>query len=179
MADEAKPAMNGGRRRAQFSLRALLLGVTVAAVLCGLVVSVSPLWTLVIGWFFVLVVGHVLGNWLGTRLRQRRQVRDAALDGTDEQPDCGPIHYAPTSRLRHHVALGRSMFISTAISTVAGCALGVVYLVRYSEHVTISGLAVGAISAAVIGGVFGFLTSAFVTVTMCAIHEASGGRRAK
>ena len=178
MAEDPKPTTNS-RYRAQFSLRALLLGVTLAAVLCGLIVSVSPLWTLIIGWFFVLVVGHVLGNWLGTRLRQKRQLRDAQADSFDEHPPCGPVRYAPTSRLRHHVALGRSMFISTVISAVAGCALGVIYLIRYSAHVTTSGLAVGAISAAVIGGVFGFLTSAFITVTMCAIHEASGGRRAK
>jgi hypothetical protein len=145
-----RPAADDRRTRLQYSLRAMFLAVTLLAGLCGLIISVSPLWTVMIVWFIVLVAGHVLGNWLGTHLRRKAPV------AREEHPPGRPVRYAPASRLRHHVTLGRSMFVSTAISAVAGCVLGLFYLAQRSAQVTISGLIVGGLSAAVIGGVFGF-----------------------
>jgi amino acid transporter len=164
------------RRRPQFTLRALMLGVAVVAGLLGLITTVSPLWSVIVVWFVILVVGHVLGNWLGTTINRQRR----AEEQDSERPSHPAVHFAPTSRLRHHVVLGWTMFISAAASALVGCCLGVLYLTRYSEfadRLTPSGLLVGALSSTVIGGLFGFLTSSFLTVTACALHEACGGRK--
>ena len=55
---------------------------------------------------------------------------------------------------------------------------GILFVLNGPETPSWTGLAVGAASAALIGGLFGFLVSSFLSVGLCALHEACGGRRA-
>ncbi len=160
-------------RPPQFSLRALFGLVAVVAVICFLATTVSALWAAIIGWFLLLVVGHVLGNWLGTTIRGRPMPPEQ----TAERPADEPLVFAPTGRLWHHVILGRAMFISAGLSAVVGCVLGIVFVLGRPQQPSWTGLVVGAASAAVLGGLLGFLVSAFLSVGLCALHEACGGRR--
>jgi len=147
----------------------------VAAVICFVATTVSALWAMIIGWFLLLVVGHVLGNWLGRTIGRK----PVTPEQTAERPSSAdPLVFAPTSRLWHHVILGRAMFVSAGLSAVVGCVLGVLFVLNRPEAPSWTGLLVGAASAAVIGGLFGFLVSSFLSVGLCALHEACGAGKA-
>lgn len=160
------------RRPLQFSLRTLFLFVAAVACVCGLVTTVSPMWSIMIGWFVLLVIGHVLGNWWGSTLGRQPTPSEQCA----ERPAAEPISFAPASRLRHHVVLGRAMFVSAGLSAVVGCGLGVLFVLDRPESPTWIGLLVGSASAGVIGGLFGFLVSAFLSVGLRALREAMPGR---
>jgi hypothetical protein len=154
-------------------LRALFGLVAIAAVICFVATTVSVLWAVIVGWFLLLVVGHVLGNWLGTTIRSRPTTPEQAA----ERPADKPVVFAPTGRLWHHVILGRAMFVSAGMSALVGCVLGIVFVLGRPQQPSWTGLLVAATSAAVLGGLLGFLVSAFLSVGLCALHEACGGRR--
>jgi hypothetical protein len=173
MADTTPSSLPPREPRPQFSLRALFALVAVVAGICGLITAVSPLWAAIIGWFLILVVGHVLGNWWGTRVGRGPTPPEQAA----ERPShAGPPVFAPTSRLWHHVILGRAMFVSAGLSSVVGCVLGTWFVLNRPQQPSWTGLFIGALSAAVLGGLFGFLVSSFLSVGLCALHEACGGR---
>jgi len=153
----------------QFTLRALFGLVALVALVCGLFTALSPLWATVIGWFLVLVAGHVLGNWLGTTIRGQPTPPEQIAE---RPPVPTTPLFAPRSRLHHHVVLGRAMFVSAGLSAAVGCVLGVLFVLHRPEPPTWTGLMVGAASAAVIGGLLGFLVSSFLSVALCALHEA-------
>jgi tetrahydromethanopterin S-methyltransferase subunit C len=161
-------------RPPQFTLRALFGLVAVAAVICFLATTMSALWAAIIGWFLLLVIGHVLGNWLGRTISRTPTTPEQSA----ERPSSAdPLVFAPRSQLWHHVILGRATFVSAALSAVVGCVLGVLFVLDRPEPPSWTGLLVGATSAAVIGGLLGFLVSSFLSVSLCALHEACGGRR--
>src|SRR5262245_35763582 len=95
--------------RLQFSLRALFGLVAVVAILCFLVTVVSPFWAVIVGWFLLLVVGHVLGNWWGSTIGRRPTTPEQVAE---RPPRSGAPVFAPPSRLQRHVILGRGMFVS-------------------------------------------------------------------
>jgi hypothetical protein len=162
--------------RPQFSLRALLGLVAVVAMMCAVITTLDPLWAIVIGWFVILVIGHVLGNSWSTRVGRG----SGPPEQLAERPsDAGPPVFAPTSRLRHHVILGRAMFVSAALSAIVGCVLGTLFVLNRPETPSWTGLLIGSASSAVLGGLLGFLVSSFLSVGLCALHEACGGRRGK
>ena len=157
-------------RRPQFSLRTLLVGVAGVAGLLALVNALSPLAAVLAIWFLVLVGAHVAGNSLGVRVGRR----DLPDDG--ERPsESVPPTFAPDSRLRHPhpTILGRTTAITSGISAATGCVLGTYYLLRFAEGLNARGLIVGAVSSAILGGLFGYLASSFLTVAGFAIGEAS------
>src|SRR5262245_30223550 len=119
------------RPRLQFSLRALFGLVAVAAVVCFLLTVVSPLWAVVVGWFLLLVVGHVLGNWWGSTIGREPTTPDQVA----ERPaHTGPPVFAPPSRLQGHAILGRAMFVSAGLSAVLGCVLGTFFILNRPEQ---------------------------------------------
>jgi DNA-binding transcriptional MerR regulator len=163
-------------RPPQFSLRALLGLVAVAAVICFLATVVSALWAVIIGWFVLLVIGHVLGNWLGRTIGRK----PVTPEQTAERPSSDqPLVFAPPSRLWHRAILGRAPFVSAGLSAVLGSVLGIAFVLNRPEPPSWTGLVVGALSAAVIGGLLGFLVSSFLTVGLRALHEACGGSEEK
>ena len=61
----------------RFHLRHLFLAVTFVCVLCGVMVSADGAWPMVIGGAVLLVGAHILGNLLGTRLRDSSEAVEA------------------------------------------------------------------------------------------------------
>jgi hypothetical protein len=53
----------------RFTLRQLFLLVTLVSLVCGALALVGGTWSVVIGIGALLVGAHVLGNYIGTRLR--------------------------------------------------------------------------------------------------------------
>jgi hypothetical protein len=177
--------------RPQFSLLTLFKGVTALAVLFAVAAWAGPLWSWVLGLAALLVAAHVAGNWLGTRLRDDatddiRREREAARDGSRlagdaairPQVDAKERAAAALAHLRQRRSLGRTIHIACAAGSIVsvGLAIGLVLAIDDSR-LSLSAVLVAMISAAVIGGILGFLAASFWLAASLAFSEAEGGRK--
>ena len=155
-----------------------MMSVAACGGLFAIMDVVGALWSAVLAWFMILVAVHVAANVWGSRFHNNRQKRantDLPSAGEQRTHSCeAPLTFAPSTRLRHGATLGRKMLVASAAGALAGGALGsyLLWLANW-ERLGYAGLAVGGLSAAVIGGFLGFLTSSFVEVAGQAWDEAT------
>jgi hypothetical protein len=159
----------------RFSLRTLLLTMTAVGCLFGLMSAVGATWSLLLLFFLCLVLAHVVGNSLGTKLRDRagRRVEIDDLNRA-EAGALRPLEIAMPGRLTQHTRLSRITPIMSIGGALIGGTLGGT---RFSEMYPDSGLAavaLGVISSAVLGSFAGFATSSFLSVARQALGEALG-----
>lgn len=175
----------------QFSLRTLLLATAAVAVLVVVCQRVGPMWGASIIWFLVLVAAHVAANARGTRQTRRGQldlngsgdpsISDAAIhqDELSREHSAGVRHNADASRHAAPVTrlgicygpAGRVLLCVITIGSALGAIVGTVGLVFLTNADT-SGILLGVVSAAVLGGILGFACGSFVLVMSRAVHEA-------
>ena len=88
----ATPVAPGASRPWQFGLKGMLLGVTALCVMFAVMGAVGLLGGMVLAWFGLLAAAHVLGNVVGTRLRDDvdRQARERKLLGDEPGPKLPP-----------------------------------------------------------------------------------------
>ncbi len=163
-----------GRVRLQFGLRSLMLAITLCGILFAAMSALGALWSATLILFLSLAAAHVVGNALGTQLR----------DAGSRQP--GPVEPAvpfdaarppvPTAqRLRERTGVSRGMLVIAAIGGLAGGTLGGVALAAtLGEQASLAAFALGVVSSAVLGGFFAFLSSSFCFVFSRALGEALG-----
>jgi len=166
-----------GLRPPQFGLRTLLLAVTACAVLLALVhwLSLSPLVVAALLFLAVSIFLHVVGNAIGTRLRQlgdQHQTRLPEL-GLAERQTPGPDDFAPATRLSMRQSLGWSIVIATLAGVVLGGIGGGAWtLVSSRGPVNVLNIGVGVIAFSVLGGMAAFGVVALVQVLAGAIWQA-------
>lgn len=149
-----------------------MLAVTGCCVLFALMREVGPLASTGLCFFLLLVVMHIAGNALGTSLRDDAS-RDPAAQ-LREIPVAAPVAaHLPNSpsRLREHTSLGRTVVILTAFGAALGGSLSSLAYAYWTD-VHIGGLIVGSLSAAIVGGFFGFMTSSFCKMIFRAWRQA-------
>lgn len=153
----------------RFSLRTLLLVVTGFCCLLGLAHWVS-INTVVIVILVLLAIGsHVLGNALGTRLR----------DGPTPQrvkPNISPLEqldFAPTTHLSDKRPLRTSILISSISGSLLGMGLGY-YGMRliYPEHLAGLALVITLITFGILGGIITALLASFFRVLFIALWQS-------
>ncbi|REK08617.1 MAG: hypothetical protein DWQ37_19965 [Planctomycetota bacterium] len=157
----------------QFRLRTLLLATSVAAGMLALFAAVGAIWTAAILFFGVLISAHVIGNSLGTRLR----------DGAVTRPPARPVKASPTPRREYHAPSrltqrARLHWITLVISlggALAGAHFGGSALAASYPEASTSAIVVGYASSGVLGGFAGFAVSSFVAVVRQALWEAHAG----
>jgi hypothetical protein len=169
------------QRRPQFHLRTLMLAVTGCCVLFALMKEVGPLASAGLCIFILLAILHVAGNAIGTALRDestrdcaesnvaaavwsadiKRREMIAQLDQTSAAP----------SRLRERAPLGRLIMALTALGAIVGGSLGSLAYAYWTDAGAVA-LVVGSISAAILGGFFGFAASSFLTMILSAWRQA-------
>jgi hypothetical protein len=165
----------------QFGLRALLLAVTVCAVLAALSQWVTPIVIACIIFLVLCVIAHVAGNAIGTRLRElgsHSPTSDGALSPglAHPKPDAGD--FAPPTRLGQRQALGWPIVIATLAGIILGAVGGVVWtLVSSRGPVGALNLGVGGLAFAVLGGIIAFAAFGFVQVGLAALRQASADPR--
>ena len=154
----------------RFSLRTLLLIVTVAGCLFGVMSVLGTLWSMGMLMILCLIFAHVAGNSLGTTLRDQA-TRHAAEERRERlltNPIVAARHEAPApSQLTKSSRLNRVTLVMTA-----GGALGGTVSADLYPEAGIAALVLGVVSAAVLGGCVGFTVSAFVSVARAALGEA-------
>jgi ABC-type antimicrobial peptide transport system permease subunit len=159
----------------RFSLRTLLLIVTVAGCLFGVMSVLGTLWSMGMLMILCLIFAHVAGNSLGTTLRDQA-TRHAAEERRERlltNPIVAARHEAPApSQLTKSSRLNRVTLVMTAGGAIAGGALGGTLSADLYPEAGIAALVLGVVSAAVLGGFVGFTVSAFVSVARAALGEA-------
>jgi hypothetical protein len=122
--------------------------------------------------FLVLVVLHAAGNALGTSLREGAN-RELAADEKFPQPAAPAPELVANSpsRLREQTPLGSLVFVLTGLGAALGGSLGSLAYAYWTDA-NAAGLIVGSISAAILGGFFGFLASSFSKIIFRAWRQA-------
>ena len=173
--DQPQPAL----QPPQFTLRTLLWIMTG---LCGLLAGMTAAGP--IGGFALLilvlaVVAHVVGNALGTRLREIGSDKNNAGEASPRPP---VVHsdFAPVSRLSQRTGIGLVMVAFTLAGAILCGAVGGALLIWLAwEHLNIPTAIVAISSSSVLGGFLGFTTSSFTQTAGGAWWEAHSGARSR
>jgi hypothetical protein len=158
----------------QFGLRSLLIGVTLAGGLLAILVRLDWFWSLGLVWILLLAGAHVAANAWGTKVKQRVGRQSLQAEQTGPAP---AIKFAPSTRLRRSHSRGRTMLFCGAAGAVLGGIGGTLLLATvYVGRAGFVPIALGGGSAAILGGLLGFLSSSFLNVAGHAMREAAEGR---
>jgi hypothetical protein len=156
----------------QFGLRSLLVFVTVCCMLLALPSVMGQLWALGATWLVLLIAVHVAANAWGTRLRKPGGPATAAIEERPLHPET--VVFAPTSRLRQRSSLSWLRFAASAVLACLAGAFAVYLMVMLDlQHIGYGSIAVAGVSAAIIGGLLGFLGSSFLEEALRSWNEAT------
>jgi hypothetical protein len=173
--EPADPAQFPSAAPPQFRLRTLLLVVAAFSVLFTVVQAVGLFSSLMLLMLLGLIAAHVIGNALGTRLRdEASRLAQAGGDAADPPPPTGELPMKlPASQLTERRQLPRRLFgIATLGAVLGGVSGGALITAVTWQDITVAGIALGVCSSAVLGGLAGFLASSFYTVARAALREA-------
>ena len=163
----------------QFSLRTLLFAVAVCGAVAAIMGKLGPMWSVALGWFLFLAAVHVCGNFWGHELRShhRRLLPDDGPPIYAATREQAQSRAAPSTHLRSTAQLGRMMIVASAAGAVLAGTIVTVGLSLAGPTAGYAGVAVGGCSAAVIGGLVGFLASSFLAVFLAAWGQATSELR--
>jgi hypothetical protein len=170
-------------RPPQFTLRTLVVAVSLVAVLCSLVQWVSPAGLLALVLLVAVLVCHVAGNAIGTRLRQlgmeraRQQLPDVQLSSLSALPSPFPSAADAPPATPNYLSQRRSLGWPSMVAGGAGLVLGGVggalgALGSHSGARLPEVIVVGAIAFSVLGGLAAFAVAALVQVGLAAVRQA-------
>jgi hypothetical protein len=162
----------------QFGLRTLLLAVTAVALLLVALKWWGPAIAAAILFLGISIAAHVLGNSLGTELRKQHGGHDpppasAVPRGTSP----GDEHRAETTTLGERRSLGLLHLTCSLLGLVAGAIGGGWWTsFHYGAKAGWGNLVIAVIAFGILGGIWTFLTLAFLQVTVgAAWHAIRGG----
>jgi len=120
------------------------------------------------------VFAHVAGNALGTRLRASGD-QPLPGHGAGSRPPrrARAEDFAPTTRLSERRQLGKPTLIATLAGVVLGGTLGGYGLTLLMQRATLPTVMLAVGAAAVLGGIWAFLTASFVQVSLGAAWQAT------
>lgn len=177
----------GGNRLptpSQFSLRTLLVVVGGFAVFFTAASKLPLTWTAALVCLLALASAHVVGNSLGTRLREigslqpPEQLENSRQLQTKEKNGLCSI---PATQLGDKSPLNRQVTLCITVSScVAGLVLGCLLVFRGDSlryaNMTWLGMALGILSCGVLGAFLGFAFSSFWRTLHGAWNEAVRGK---
>lgn len=171
-------------RPPRFGLIWLFALVTAVGIALTLWQFVGPAWGLSLLLIGLVVLAHVAGNALGSRLRDG--TRDVAVRpgpstagpqwgaaGGAQAMERATDHFAPVTRLSHFAPLGHRPYwaagLGACVGGLAGC-----YCLRwsYGSAATVTTLAVGGLAVAALGGLFTFWLCSLLQVLGAAWWQA-------
>ena len=171
-------------RPLRFTLRTLLGATAVVAVALAVWQAVGPLVGLTLLLVSIALSLHVVGNALGTRLRDHGAMRTAPVPVEDSLPPGAcprrsagaplPAHqFAPATRLSRRAALGwPPLAVAFSAGLLGAIGGGRVTQQLYPDVATWSALAVGALAAGALAAMFAYWTSSWLHVFLAAWWQA-------
>jgi hypothetical protein len=146
----------------RFSLRALLVVTALCGGLFALMSLLGAMWSMGLLLIGGLVLAHVLGNLLGTRLRDGTKCSREPGNGYDDGPP-------PTSRRAHRTRLSPAAAVLSALGGTLGALLGGLgSVVMYPGT---GGLVLGVLSGTVLGTLLGFIGSRLFLMPRAGQHD--------
>lgn len=171
--DDQRPGLKPPR----FGLAALFVAVAVLGLMFAVIHYVGMLGSAIAILFLLCVAAHVVGNAIGTRLRDigSQPTSDSkAPHGRRRFRDVMPSEFAPMSRLRERSSLGKRNIVITVCGAMIGGVLGGAALQWLSAgHSTWQIIGLGICASAVLGGIWTFAASSFIQVMLSAWFHAS------
>ncbi len=161
----------------QFSLSGMFAGVTAICVLFALMGTVGAAGGVFIALLVVLILAHVIGNAVGTRLRDDadRQIRKE-LERRQETSRLSaippPTNATAPVKLHENTRVGPEMIAVGIVGATAGGLFGLCSLWHVATGL---GVTIGATSTAIIAGLFSFAAASFIQMIWRAIAEAHKG----
>jgi hypothetical protein len=168
----------------RFGLRQLFVSFSAAVVLIALVTRMGGVWPIIAASVSLLVAAHVLGTFVGTRLRDtsaevtRWKARPGSLDPDYPVATVPPVSLAdlalaaPPLASYERIGRWRNWFI--AAGTMAGAGIGAVAINGAAgEDLTWPGLGLGAVSCAVIGTWISLLGVNFYAIARHTLQQAN------
>lgn len=180
MPHESQPNDSSGLLVPRFSLRSFFVWITALCGLLAVLVSVPLGPAVVIAGVGMLLVAHIVGNALGTRLRdQGRGALQRSPEPPKDRPAAGAHSPLATASLQV-TSLRRKQRLSSNVPWVAGSAAlagamagGLVLAWFNYPRGTLAGLLVGGLSCGFLGGFVGFLAGSFLEIFGPAWSEAA------
>lgn len=173
----SEPDDHTGLKPPQFSLRTLLIIVTLLGGLFAVMATIGVMWSAILGLFLILAAAHVVGNALGTTLRDHS---DRSLVVSIARTTPARPNIEAGKQLTQKIALAKITRTMTILGALLGAILGSVAMsIVMWEHINWGGMALGVFSAGVLGGFAGFLGSSFFTIARGAWREALEEEREK
>ncbi len=167
-----------GLRPPTFRLSSLLAVMAIICTCLALLRLFDPIWAGMFMLFLLIIFAHVAGNALGTQLRDNAHLsRPLDYDRPDtDQRRIQPANeslFAPSTRLSLRTRLGLWTIIPTGIGVLGG-AVGGGWLLWWSMQgqASIGSMALGVVSCGVLGGLWGFWISSFLSVLGSAVWHA-------
>lgn len=169
----------------RFGLRQMFFFVSLATVLCAVLVTLGGAWRMVAGSIIALVAAHVFGTFLGTRLRdtsrdvQQWKARPGSADRDEPIALPQPVHVAglrlpSTTSLASHEKIGQWRHWLVGAGMTIGVSVGGAAISSATgDEVTWPGLALGAVSCGVIGAWLALLGVNFYVIARHTLREAN------
>ncbi len=160
------------RHHSQFSIQSLMAIIAILGLLFA-IVRQGGWWGLLFAMLLLaLVAAHVVGNALGTKLRDEvsRELNPDIRRRRIRVPPISREHHS--RRLHEHTPLGRLILVISVGGAVMGGILGGLSLAAWTRA-SVPGWIVGTISSAVLGAFFGFLLASFLDMSIRAWWQAS------
>ena len=155
----------------QFRLGALLTIVALVGVTCAILVRVGGTIGVGLIWGALLVAAHVVANVQGSRRTQRRATIATPATGDDPPAE---VPQTPPTLLHRRTRVGRITLALTSTGATLGGSAGWWTLASlYPAAEQRTAVLVGAGSAALLGGLLGFLLCTCCGATIQAWHEAT------
>jgi hypothetical protein len=162
----------------QFRLRTMLLGVALVCVLLVVMISIGMFWAMGLLMLILLIVAHVVGNSLGTQLRDHgSRITTAAEDpnklsatAVSAQPWQRPL----AGRMQEKEPVGWLLIALSVIGAIAsGIVGGLAISSLYWDKIGAGGIVIATLAAGVIGGMAVFLTGTFIDMVRRVWREAT------
>jgi hypothetical protein len=155
-------------RPLQFGLKTLFWVITGLCALFTIMAVVGWMWSAMLVMLLLLIGGHVLGNALGTSLRN--EASETPPPVLSEPSAARPVHQ--TTGLQEKHSQMRLILLVGAIGAALGALLGGACVAWHDwQHMTFLALLLGATACAVLGGLLSFLASCGLRITVLAWRE--------
>jgi hypothetical protein len=160
----------------------MLVGVAMICVLLTIMVAIGMAWALGLMLLVLLILAHILGNALGTQLRdggiQPPESSGSELPltaGKNAQFQQNSTWEPPRAgRMQAKLPVGWPMLALTAIGAVSGGALGgLVIHSLYQDHITALAIFIASLASGIMGGMAVFLTATFIDMAHRVWQEAT------
>jgi integral membrane sensor domain MASE1 len=169
-------------RLPQFTLRTMFLAISCCAVLFAICAAIGLMATCGFLLVLTLVSLHIIGNALGTALRDEAPSSATSKEhGGSDAPNLGFPALPMTipadtrqsvSRLSQRTPLGWIIFPIMVLGAVIGGWVGRWALINYSTITSLRSILVGTVSSAVLGGIAGFMLGSLFKIWFSAWSQA-------